>query len=243
STIKENNEEQEVNEKITTLLDQQEKEAFIHKLHTIICYKTRICLSKINHEATFKIFNNLQKLSKSEYNMLLLGILHIITRPTETLCDKEKQYLTVKYTFDTNKICEKAFQTIYSLSNKKCDNIHQHYHTNSIKPIKHVLIRKKPFSALLFTTVLNILTFIINYTNCYRLPSSGQHFQEDTMAIIFLSASKSYAVLHYIYQSNLDENSDYYVSHWSFMWIWKKYVSEIHFLSPRSNLCMLCKNM
>ncbi|CAG8821031.1 4236_t:CDS:1, partial [Dentiscutata erythropus] len=51
STIKENNEEQEVNEKITTLLDQQEKEAFIHKLCTTICCKARICLSKIDYEA------------------------------------------------------------------------------------------------------------------------------------------------------------------------------------------------
>ncbi|CAG8807906.1 28577_t:CDS:1, partial [Dentiscutata erythropus] len=34
NTIEENNEKQEVNEKLTIILDQQEKEAFIHKLRT-----------------------------------------------------------------------------------------------------------------------------------------------------------------------------------------------------------------
>ncbi|CAG8771747.1 1858_t:CDS:1, partial [Dentiscutata erythropus] len=37
NTIKNNNKEQKVNEKLATLLDQQEKEDFIHKLHTTIC--------------------------------------------------------------------------------------------------------------------------------------------------------------------------------------------------------------
>ncbi|CAG8675916.1 4584_t:CDS:2, partial [Dentiscutata erythropus] len=36
NTIEENNEKQEVNEKLTIILDQQEKEAFIHKLRTTI---------------------------------------------------------------------------------------------------------------------------------------------------------------------------------------------------------------
>ncbi|CAG8852156.1 1972_t:CDS:1, partial [Racocetra persica] len=35
NTITENNEEQEINEKLTVVLDQQEKEAFINKLRTM----------------------------------------------------------------------------------------------------------------------------------------------------------------------------------------------------------------
>ncbi|CAG8740286.1 17946_t:CDS:1, partial [Racocetra fulgida] len=62
--------------------------------------------------------------------MFLLGMLHAMARLNKTLCGKEKQYLTVKYTFDASEICEKAFQTIYSLSNKKWENIHQNYCTN-----------------------------------------------------------------------------------------------------------------
>ncbi|CAG8509124.1 7518_t:CDS:2, partial [Scutellospora calospora] len=42
NTIKENNEEQEASKKVTTLLDQQDKDTFIHKLYTTICCKTRI---------------------------------------------------------------------------------------------------------------------------------------------------------------------------------------------------------
>ncbi|CAG8715168.1 19453_t:CDS:1, partial [Gigaspora rosea] len=168
NTIKENN---EVNEKLTIILDQQEKEAFIHKLRTTVCCKTKTCLAKINHESAFNIFDNVRKLSKDEYNMFLLGMLHAMTRPKETLQGKEKQYLTVKYTFDGNEICEKGFQIIYSLSNKKWENIRQHYRISSIKPIKHALSGRKSHNALSFATILNVLTFIINFANCHGLPS------------------------------------------------------------------------
>ncbi|CAG8732697.1 27146_t:CDS:2, partial [Gigaspora margarita] len=171
NTIEENNEEQEVNEKLTIILDQQEKEAFIHKLRTTL---NTICL------------------------------LHAITRPKETLRGKEKQYLTVKYTFDGNEICEKGFQIICSLSSKKWLNIRQHYRISSIKPIKHALSGRKSHNALSFATILNVLIFIVNFANCRGLPSPVDHLLCE---------------------------------------FGKKYVPEIRFLSPRSDLCMLCKNM
>ncbi|CAG8482846.1 7516_t:CDS:1, partial [Scutellospora calospora] len=68
---------------------QQEKEIFIHKLHITVCYKTKTCLAKIDHESVFNIFDNIQKLSKVEYNILLLGILHAITHSKKTLQNKE----------------------------------------------------------------------------------------------------------------------------------------------------------
>ncbi|CAG8754776.1 14260_t:CDS:1 [Cetraspora pellucida] len=119
-TIKENDDEQETNEKVMVLLDQQEKEAFFVKLHTLICCKTRICLSKIDNEFAFQVFDSIRKLSKKEYNMLLLGMLHIMICFKETtMHGKKKQYLIIKYTFNDNKICETAFQTIYLLLDKK----------------------------------------------------------------------------------------------------------------------------
>ncbi|CAG8719900.1 15847_t:CDS:1 [Cetraspora pellucida] len=57
--IKENNEEQEVNKKLTIILDQQEKDAFIRKLCMTVCYKTKTCLTKIDHESAFKNFDNI----------------------------------------------------------------------------------------------------------------------------------------------------------------------------------------
>ncbi|CAG8627172.1 23271_t:CDS:2 [Cetraspora pellucida] len=243
NTIEENNEDQEVNEKLTIILDQQEKEAFIYNLRTTVCCKAKTCLAKIDHESAFNIFDNVRKLSKAEYNMLLLGMLHAMTRSKETLRGKEKQYLTVKYTFDGKEICEKGFQIIYSLSNKKWKNIRQHYHISSIKPIKNALSGRKSHNALSFVTILNVLTFIVNFANCNGLPSPGRHFREDTMAITFLPANESYSGLCHTYQSNLEEDSDHHISQSSFMRIWKKYVPEIRFLSSRSDLCMLCKNM
>ncbi|CAG8613284.1 15858_t:CDS:1, partial [Racocetra persica] len=174
-TIKESDDEQETDEKVTVILDQQEKEAFFVKLHTLVCCKTKMCLTTIDHELAFQTFDSIRKLSKTEYNMLLLGMLHAMIRSKDTtLHGKEKQYLTVKYTFDNNEICEIAFRTIYSLSEKKWRNIRNHYRDNGIKPMVHALTGRKSYRALSFATILNVLTFIINYSNCHGLLSPGK---------------------------------------------------------------------
>ncbi|CAG8804850.1 23136_t:CDS:2, partial [Racocetra persica] len=119
---------QEINKKLTIVLDQQEKEAFINKLRTMVCCKTKACLTKIDHKSAFKNFDNIQKLAKVEYNMFLLEMLYAMVRPNKTLRGKEKQYLT------------------------------------------HALSERKSNHALSFATVLNVLTFVVNYANCHRLP-------------------------------------------------------------------------
>ncbi|CAG8696940.1 22500_t:CDS:2, partial [Racocetra persica] len=48
--------------------------------------------------------------------------------------------------------------------------IHSHYQINDIKPIVHALSGRRSCHALSFSTILNALIFIINYTNCYGLP-------------------------------------------------------------------------
>jgi hypothetical protein len=63
------------------------------------------------------------------------------------------------------------------------------------------------------------------------------------MAITFLPVSDSYVGLYRLYDSSLDVDSEHSVSRWSFLRVWKKYVPEVKFLSPRSDLCMLCKTM
>ena len=63
------------------------------------------------------------------------------------------------------------------------------------------------------------------------------------MAIIFLSVSDSYIGLYRLYNSSLDIDSEHNISRWSFLRVWKKYVPEIKFLSPRNDLCILCKAM
>ena len=63
------------------------------------------------------------------------------------------------------------------------------------------------------------------------------------MAITFLPVSDSYVGLHRLYDSSLDVDSEHVVSRWSFLRVWKKYIPEVKFLSPRSDLCILCKTM
>ncbi|CAG8643901.1 16731_t:CDS:1 [Cetraspora pellucida] len=127
NTIKENN-EQEINVKLPIILDQQEKEAFTNKLCTMVCCKTKTCLTKINHESTFKKFDNIQKSIKVECNMFLLEMLYAMIHSKKTLHDKEKQYITVKYTFDGNEICEKAFQ------------INIHYRIKNVKLFINIIV-------------------------------------------------------------------------------------------------------
>ncbi|CAG8742660.1 16765_t:CDS:1 [Cetraspora pellucida] len=119
NTIKENNDEGEINKKLMVILDQQEKEAFNNKLCTMVCCKTKSYLTKINYELVFIIFDNIQGLTKAKYNIFLLETLHAMIRSNKTLHGKEKQNLTIKYTFNKNEICEKAFQIIHPLSIKK----------------------------------------------------------------------------------------------------------------------------
>ncbi|CAG8804996.1 33486_t:CDS:1, partial [Racocetra persica] len=63
------------------------------------------------------------------------------------------------------------FQTIYSLSDKKWKSIRNYYQINGIKPIVHALLGRRSHNALSFATILNVLTFIVNYANCHGLPS------------------------------------------------------------------------
>ncbi|CAG8697083.1 2187_t:CDS:2, partial [Gigaspora margarita] len=86
----ENNDEEEINEELIVILDQQEKEVFIHKLCTTLCCKTKSYLTNIDHESAFKTFDNIRGLTKAEYNIFLLGTLHAMIRPNKTLRSKDK---------------------------------------------------------------------------------------------------------------------------------------------------------
>ena len=113
-------------------------------------------------------------LSKSDSNMFFLGLFHAMKRSDYTHHDKtEKTYLTIKYTFNENEICEIAFLHIYSLSKNKWKGIRNHYQADGFKPIIHGNKRRKSSHAMSFETILHITSFIINYANIHGLPSPG----------------------------------------------------------------------
>lgn len=60
--------------------------------------------------------------------------------------------------------------------------------------------------------------------------------------IIFLPATESYLSLFRLYNSTIKEIQQT-ISSTSFISIWKLYLPEIKFLSPRSDLCLKCKTM
>ncbi|CAB5382573.1 unnamed protein product [Rhizophagus irregularis] len=210
--------EQKEQKKMEKLLNEQDEKAFKLVLQTSCC-KKKCYTTNINHDNALHSFQMIKTLPKPELNMFLLGLIHSMKRSEQTHHDKtDKKYLTVKYVFDESEICEAAFLHIYSLSIKKWKMIRAHYQINGFTPIIHGNKRRKSSHALTFETILHILTFIINYANVHGLPSPGRSFRDDTMAITFLP---SLVLLR----------------------IWKKYVPEIKFLSPRSDLCFHCKNM
>jgi len=174
STEDNDDEEQKEQIKMETLLNQQDEKAFKLVLQTSICCNKKCYTTKIKNDSALQTFQTIKSLSKSDSNMFYLGLLHAMKRSSQTHHDKsEKKYLTIKYTFDEMEICEVAFLHIYSLSTKKWKSIRNHYQTNGFNPIVHGNKRRKSGHALLFETILHIITFIINYANVHRLPSPG----------------------------------------------------------------------
>jgi len=71
----------------------------------------------------------------------------------------------------------------------------------------------------------------------------GRHFKRDTKPIIYLSTKENYTRMHDEFLNNIAETPELSVSYKSFVRIWQKYLPEIQFLSPRTDLCQLCKEM
>src|SRR3954447_6070025 len=101
--------------------------------------------------------------------MFLLGMLNANVRVTT----KEKKSLTSDYYFEGLKICMISFLIIYGIGKRKWEDVRKHYVDHDISPIKHGLTGRKSNNAILFETVLQILTFVTNYASVHGLPSPG----------------------------------------------------------------------
>ncbi|KAF0421497.1 chaperonin: PROVISIONAL [Gigaspora margarita] len=110
----------------------------------------------------------------------------------------------------------------------KWDSIRKHFLEHDILPISHGLKNQNSNNKISFNNILHILTFISNYANIHGLPSP---------------ATESTLSLFHLYMSSIIETSDYIISSTSFINIWKLYLPEIKFLSPRNDLCIKCKTM
>ncbi|CAG8836294.1 20475_t:CDS:1, partial [Cetraspora pellucida] len=68
-------------------------------------------------------------------------------------------------------------------------------------------------------------------------------FHDNTSAIIYLPADTTYLSLHIQYLETTENNDEYEVCYTTFNKIWKKFLPYIKKLTPRSDLCLKCKDM
>ncbi|CAG8740340.1 18678_t:CDS:2, partial [Gigaspora margarita] len=88
-----------------------------------------------------------------------------------TIKGQKHSRLASKNIFEGVEICSNAFLTIYRIGEKYWRNIGTHFIQQEISPRIHKLTNKNSNFAIPFETILNILTFIINYANIHGLPS------------------------------------------------------------------------
>lgn len=69
----------------------------------------------------------------------------------------------------------------------------------------------------------------------------GRRFKKDTKPIIFLPANENHTTVFKYFIDAVEENSEMYVSNRTFQRIWHTYLPEMKFLTPRSDLCHVCK--
>ncbi|SRR5436190_1572709 len=161
-------EDQQFNEKLL----EQDIESFKKKLMTSpCCSKNCLTSNLVNYEIAIKKYQLFQNLNKNQQNMFLLGMLNANVRVTTG-----KKSLTSDYYFEGLKICMTAFLIIYGIGKRKWEAVRKHYGENDIAPIIHGLTGRKSNNAILFETVLKILTFVTNYANVHGLPSPGNLF-------------------------------------------------------------------
>src|SRR5688572_12484078 len=108
------------------LLNEQDEKAFK-------CYTT-----KINHNNALLSFQTIKSLPKSELNMFLLRLLHVMKRSDQTHHNKtEKNIYLLNIPLMKVKFVKQLFLHIYSLSKKKWKMIRNHYQINGFKSILH----------------------------------------------------------------------------------------------------------
>ena len=163
-------------QKIKKKLNQNDDEAQLKKLQTEICCK-KTCLQKLDHDHALSFYQKFQNLNNNQKDMLLLGVLVATVWNEITTKNQKRQRLASNYVFEGIEICYKAFLLIYGIGERYWDNVRAHFAENGISPRIHKLVGKISNFAVSFETILEILSFIVNYANIHGLPSPGIYNQ------------------------------------------------------------------
>ncbi|KAF0484240.1 chaperonin: PROVISIONAL [Gigaspora margarita] len=243
--LKENNLNNNEFEKLKTTINNNE-ETFIKQISETNCCQNNCLKEKINSKKAYLRNFNFQSLSKSNQDSFLMGYFIGISNLKNTSKGNKRIRISYNYSFDSEKICLQAFKFIYGIGSTRIENIKTHLFQEDIKARIHKSARKSSYTAIPFFTVIRIINFILSYANKWGLASPGQHFKREKIEITFLLAIENYTSLYRKYLDAIDQDKNIdklYICLSSFKTIFKNFLPEIKFLTPRSDLCYFCKVM
>ncbi|CAG8845509.1 26802_t:CDS:2, partial [Gigaspora margarita] len=226
-------------EKSKTTINNNE-EVFIEKISKTSCCQNNCLKEKIDSKKAFLRNFNFQSLSKSNQDSFLMGYFIGISNLKKNSKGNKRIRIHYDYSFDLEEICLQAFKFIYGIGSTRIENIRAHLSQEDIKARIHKSAGKSSNAAIPFSTIIKIISFILSYTNKWGLPSP------EKIEITFLPAIENYTSLYrqYLNVVKQDKNiEELYISLNSFKTIFKNYLPEIKFLTPRSDLCYFCKVM
>jgi hypothetical protein len=134
------------------------------------CLKKNLNVNDV--KIRYKCFLNLKK---TEQDIYLKGILSVSSRDEITTKGEKRRKFANVYFFGGVEICRIAFMGIYDIGEKRWKNIRSHYNDFDIQPRTHSLMGKVSNRAISFDGVLQIIRFILNYSNTNGLPSPGKY--------------------------------------------------------------------
>ncbi|KAF0333403.1 chaperonin: PROVISIONAL [Gigaspora margarita] len=174
--------------------------------------------------------------------MYLLGII-AATKWPEIIKNSKKSKLTTEYNFEGKSIYLNAFKIIYGLGDTQWKNLRDHFGEHDINLHINSKTGKVGNQAISFEIIMKVISFIGNFAKQNGLPSPGQNFHDNTIAIIYLQADTTYSSLHIQYLEAIKTNDQFGVCFTTFINIWKKFLPHIKKLTPWSDLCLKCKDM
>jgi len=134
------------------------------------CLKMNVNFNDV--KTRYKCFLDLKK---TEQDIFLKGVLSASLRNERTTKGEKRRKLANVYFFEGIEICKIAFRGIYGISEKRWKNIRSHFDNFDIQPRTHSLTGRVGNKAISFDGILQIIQFILNYSNINGLPSPGKY--------------------------------------------------------------------
>jgi hypothetical protein len=152
----------DINHYITNLLEQ-------------VCCQKECLKMNLNFNDVKTRYKCFLDLKKTEQDIFLKGVLSASLRNEITAKGEKRRKLATIYFFGGIEVCSIAFTGIYGIGKKRWKNIRSHFNDFDIQPRTHSLTGRVGNKAISFDVVLQIIKFILNYSNINGLPSPGKY--------------------------------------------------------------------